>query len=225
MKDYDYSGTIAAVNAYMYSHLENGQAFLVYREEKNRLLAIFAFDEKRYTYQDAYEHYTDILSRVFGVEKMIGLDSVKHKIDDIIAENIIEKERRKRVGKKYNTGTMHMIFGGNPGSAKTAVAKLFAGIAREKGILSSGAFVERGGMDLDGLLYVAAIRDAFSAAKGGVLFIDEAYSLCDCYENSFGDEAINTIVQEMENHKDDVIVIFAGYPEPMKQFLDRNPGM
>ena len=70
LKDYDYSSTIAAVNTYMYSHLENGQAFLVYREEKNRLLAIFAFDEKRYTYQDACEHYADILGRVFGVEKM-----------------------------------------------------------------------------------------------------------------------------------------------------------
>ena len=58
-----------------------------------------------------------------------------------------------------------------------------------------------------------------------MLFIDEAYSLCDAYENGFGDEAIDTIVQEMENHREDVIVIFAGYPEPMQEFLDRNPGM
>ena len=68
-------------------------------------------------------------------------------------------------------------------------------------------------------------KKKFKEAQGGVLFIDEAYSLCDSYENGFGDEAINTIVQEMENHRDDVIVIFAGYPEPMKEFLDRNPGM
>lgn len=67
------------------------------------------------------------------LQKMIGLGSVKHKIDDIIAENIVEKERRKRVGKRYSTSTMHMIFGGNQGSAKTTVAKLFAGIAKERG--------------------------------------------------------------------------------------------
>ena len=69
------------------------------------------------------------------------------------------------------------------------------------------------------------IKKKFKEARGGILFIDEAYALCDAYEHGFGDEAINTLVQEMENHRDDVIVIFAGYPEPMKQFLDRNPGM
>lgn len=70
-----------------------------------------------------------------------------------------------------------MIFGGNPGTAKTTVAKIFAGIAKEKEILKSGAFVEKGGMDLDGMCCVENIREAFVAAKGGVLFIDEAYSL------------------------------------------------
>ena len=68
------------------------------------------------------------------------------------------------------------------------------------------------------------VKQKFKEAQGGILFIDEAYA-CDAYEHGFGDEAINALVQEMENHRDDVIVIFAGYPEPMKQFLDRNPGM
>ena len=69
------------------------------------------------------------------------------------------------------------------------------------------------------------VKRKFREAQGGVLFIDEAYSLCDAYEGGYGDEAINTIVQEMENHRDNVIVIFAGYPTQMKQFLDRNPGL
>lgn len=69
------------------------------------------------------------------------------------------------------------------------------------------------------------VKQKFKEAQGGVLFIDEAYALCDGYSNGYGDEAIHTIVQEMENHREDVIVIFAGYPEPMQQFLDRNPGM
>ena len=105
-----------------------------------------------------------------------------------------------------------MIFGGNPGSAKTTVAKLFAGVAKEKGILKSGAFVERGGMDLDGIGCVCEIREAFAAAKGGVLFIDEAYSLK-------SDVAVTALIQEMENHREDVIVILAGYNERMQAFM------
>lgn len=159
------------------------------------------------------------------LNNMIGLTGVKEQIDNIVAADIVERERKKRMGKDYEAGTMHMIFSGNPGTAKTTVAKLFAGIAKEKGILKSGAFVECGGMDLDGFGCGVKIRQAFKKAEGGVLFIDEAYSLCDYHENSFGNEAINTLVQEMENHRDDVIVIFAGYSDKMKSFLDRNPGM
>ena len=95
-----------------------------------------------------------------------------------------------------------MIFGGNPGSAKTTVAKLFAGIAKEKGILKSGVFVERGGMDLDVPGCVTAIRESFMAAKGGVLFIDEAFSLK-------SDTAVTGLLQEMENQRDNRTVILA----------------
>ena len=99
---------------------------------------------------------------------------------------------------------------------------------KDEKVLSTGVFVEAGRADLVGVHVGATaplVKKKFKEAQGGVLFIDEAYSLCDSYDNGFGDEAINTIVQEMENHRDEVIVIFAGYPEPMKTFLDRNPGM
>ncbi|MDD7334648.1 MAG: AAA family ATPase [Lachnospiraceae bacterium] len=152
------------------------------------------------------------------LNKMIGLEIVKEQIDSIIAADIVEKERKKRKGKGYQSNAMHMVFGGNPGSAKTTVAKLFAGIAKEKGILKSGAFVERSGMDLDGLGCVTAIRDAFMAAKGGVLFIDEAYSLK-------SDTAVTALIQEMENQRDNVIVILAGYNERMQAFMKINEGL
>ncbi len=152
------------------------------------------------------------------LQKLIGLGLVKTQIDSIIASNVVEKERKKRRGKNYQTSSMHMIFGGNPGSAKTTVAKLFAGIAKEKGILKSGTFVERGGMDLDGMGCVHAIREAFLAAKGGVLFIDEAYSMK-------SDTAVTTLIQEMENQRDNVIVILAGYNERMQDFIEINEGM
>ena len=121
-----------------------------------------------------------------------------------------------------------MVFTGNPGTAKTTVARLFAEILKDEKVLPTGTFVEVGRADLVGDHVGATaplVKRKFREAQGGVLFIDEAYSLCDSYENGFGDEAINTLVQEMENHSDDVIVIFAGYTDPMHRFLDRNPGM
>lgn len=150
--------------------------------------------------------------------KMIGLESVKMQIDTIIATDLVEKERKKRMGGAYQAGTMHMIYAGNPGSAKTTVAKLFATIAKEEGILKSGAFVAYGGMDLDGFGCVSVIREAFMAAKGGVLFIDEAYSLK-------SDTAVTVLIQEMENHRDEVIVILAGYSDRMKAFMKINEGL
>lgn len=152
------------------------------------------------------------------LNKLIGLNIVKKQIESIIASDVVENERRKRKGKEYRLCSMNMIFGGNPGSAKTTVAKLFAGIAKEKEILKSGAFVERGGMDLDGWECVTAIREAFLAAKGGVLFIDEAYSMV-------SDTAITVLIQEMENRRDDVIVILAGYNERMHDFMKMNEGL
>lgn len=123
---------------------------------------------------------------------------------------------------------MHMIFSGNPGTSKTTVARLFARIMRENGLVSKGQLIEVGRGDLVGK-YVGwtapAIQAKFKAASGGVLFIDEAYSLVDDRGGSFGDEAINTIVQEIENHRADVVVIFAGYPDKMKGFLEKKNGL
>ncbi|MCR5291902.1 MAG: AAA family ATPase [Eubacterium sp.] len=152
------------------------------------------------------------------LQKMIGLSSVKKQVDAIIASNLVEKERKKLRGSAYQSSTMHMIFAGDPGTAKTTVAKHFAGIARDKGILKSGAFVEVGGMDLCGPFCVDNIRSVFREAKGGVLFIDEAYAMNDL-------TAIAVLIQEMENRRDDVIVILAGYREGMKHFLKLNEGL
>lgn len=152
------------------------------------------------------------------LQKMIGLNSVKKQIDEIIATNIVEMERKNRKRNKYHSGTMHMIFAGNPGTAKTTVGRLFAEIAKQKGILKSGVFVETSGLDLDGFCCDHLIREAFVAAKGGVLFIDEAYSLK-------SDTAVTVLIQEMENRRDEVIVILAGYNERMEAFLEINEGL
>lgn len=160
------------------------------------------------------------------LQKMVGLQEIKKVIDEILDSARMQKLRSQMGMDSYKT-SLHMVFTGNPGSAKTSVARLIAEILKKESILESGKFIECGRADLVGK-YVGwtakTVRSKFREAQGGVLFIDEAYSLVDD-SNSFGDEAINTIVQEMENHRDDVIVIFAGYPEKMKDFLAKNEGL
>lgn len=152
------------------------------------------------------------------LKKLIGLSGVKRQIDKILTADIVEKRRRESRGGGYRSSSMHMVFSGNPGTAKTTVARLFTGIAKEKGILKSGVFAERRGTDFNSLLYPSIIKEAFTAAKGGVLFIDEAYAI-----QSSGAAAL--LVQEMEDLRDEVIVIFAGYTEKMKEFLELNEGL
>ena len=161
------------------------------------------------------------------LQQMIGLNAVKKVIHKAIANYKLHKLYTEKGISKENA-SLHMVFTGNPGTAKTTVARLFAEILKDEKVLPTGSFVEAGRADLVGSCVGSTaplVKQKFKEAQGGVLFIDEAYALCDGYSNGYGDEAIHTIVQEMENHREDVIVIFAGYPEPMQQFLDRNPGM
>ena len=161
------------------------------------------------------------------LSKMIGLENAKEVIQNALDYYKAQKLFRDK-GMKTDHPAMHMAFTGSPGTAKTSVARLFAQILRENEILSKGHLIEAGRGDLVGK-YVGwtatTIKKKFADADGGVLFIDEAYSLVDDRSGSFGDEAINTIVQEMENHRDSVVVIFAGYTKEMESFLSRNPGL
>ena len=161
------------------------------------------------------------------LESMIGLKSAKKVLHQVLDSCKAQKLFRDK-GMKSENFCNHMVFTGNPGTAKTTVARLFARILKDNGVLSKGHLVETGRSDIVGM-YVGwtapIIKKKFKEASGGVLFIDEAYSLVDDRDGSYGDEAINTIVQEMENHRNDVIVIFAGYPDKMEQFISKNPGL
>ncbi|MDR0854138.1 MAG: AAA family ATPase [Clostridiales Family XIII bacterium] len=157
------------------------------------------------------------------LDNLIGLEDVKKLINKILTYASVMKIHPK--GK--TTRHMHMVFAGNPGSAKTTVARLLTNILYEAGIIKSNKLKEVGRADLIGKYagYTPQLtKDAFNKAKGSVLFIDEAYSLVDYWSGAYGDEAINTIVQEMENNTD-TIVILAGYPDKMKNFIERNEGL
>lgn len=160
------------------------------------------------------------------LQQLVGLGNIKSLTERILAAHKM-KQLRQELNMKGNQIPLHMVFTGNPGTAKTTVARLLAGIMKEDKISTTGAFVECGRSDLVGK-YVGwtakIVKEKFKEASGGILFIDEAYSLLDD-SNSFGAEAINTIVQEMENHRDDVLVIFAGYPDMMNDFIDSNAGL
>ncbi|WP_158612248.1 AAA family ATPase [Fretibacterium sp. OH1220_COT-178] len=159
--------------------------------------------------------------------EMAGLRPVKEVILQAVRFHKAQKLFADRgIGTKRPS--MHMVFAGNPGTAKTTVARLMAQIMKDNGLLSVGGLVEVGRADLVGK-YVGwtaqIVKKKFREAKGSVLFIDEAYSLVDERGGLYGDEAINTIVQEMENARDDTVVVFAGYPDRMREFVERNPGL
>lgn len=160
------------------------------------------------------------------LQEMIGLTEVKTVIDEIIAASKVVRAR-ERMGLNTQGASFHMMFSGNPGTAKTSVARLLCKILKEESAISSGRFVECGRQDLVAK-YVGwtarMVEDKFKEAQGGILFIDEAYALVDS-SNTYGAEAINTVVQMMENYRDSVIVIFAGYSEKMQTFLEQNEGL
>jgi len=158
---------------------------------------------------------------------LIGLEKAKELMDNSINYFKAQKVFAQR-GVASTQPAMHMVFTGNPGTAKTTVARLFAEIMKDNNMLSRGEIYEVGRADLVGKFVGSTaplVKAAFKRAKGGVLFIDEAYSLVDDRDGLFGDEAINTIVQEMENNRLDTVVIFAGYPDKMERFLQKNPGL
>ena len=160
------------------------------------------------------------------LQSMVGLTEIKSIINQIISAQKLNKARRD-MGLDTVCSSKHMIFTGNPGSAKTTVARLLASILYDEHVLNKNKFIECGRQDLVGK-YVGwtakQVEVQFRKARGGILFIDEAYSLVE-KEGLYGDEAINTIVQMMENYRNDVIVIFAGYPDKMERFLEKNEGL
>jgi AAA+ superfamily predicted ATPase len=161
------------------------------------------------------------------LDSLIGLVPVKRLVRQLTAMQQVA-QLRNQAGMRAVTPSPHLVFTGNPGTGKTTVARLVGRLYKELGLLSSGHVVE---VDRSGLVagYVGQTalktREVLETAKGGVLFIDEAYTLNSDHRNDYGSEAIETILAYMENNRGEIAIVVAGYPRQMGEFLQQNPGL
>jgi len=161
------------------------------------------------------------------LNSLIGLEEVKAEVKSLANIVKIQKEREKQ-GLKNTPITYHCVFSGSPGTGKTTVARILARIYKDLGVLSSGHLVEteRSGLIGEYVGQTAPKTNALvDSALGGVLFIDEAYAITNTRGEDYGNEAIATLLKRMEDDRDNLVVIVAGYKEEMKQFVESNPGL
>ncbi|MBY6036003.1 stage V sporulation protein K [Fictibacillus nanhaiensis] len=177
--------------------------------------------------EKAMEQHLPLIKMEQELNRLVGMEDLKYHVKEIYAWLHINKCRQE-MGMKAEKQALHMLFKGNPGTGKTTVARKLGTLFHEMKVLSKGHLIEAERADLVGE-YIGhtaqKTRELLKKAHGGILFIDEAYSLGRGGEKDFGKEAIDTLVKAMEDQQHEFILILAGYPKEMDRFLKLNPGL
>ncbi|MGG1331924.1 stage V sporulation protein K [Bacillus haynesii] len=209
------------------TYKNNGQINIILNGQKQ----VLANSEAEAEYQAALQKNEAKHSILKEIERemntLVGMEEMKRNIKEIYAWIFVNKKREEQ-GLKAGKQALHMMFKGNPGTGKTTVARLIGRLFYEMNVLSKGHLIEAERADLVGE-YIGhtaqKTRELIKKAMGGILFIDEAYSLARGGEKDFGKEAIDTLVKHMEDKRNEFILILAGYSREMDHFLSLNPGL
>lgn len=212
------------------SELKNPQITKLAIAAKNSLVLFHGYNQLNKILSSAHveEDYFTLDELMDQLNQLVGLKEVKAKVNDLIAFQKVQL-LRKQNGLHLPKRTMHLAFTGNPGTGKTTVARIVGRIYRNLGLLSKGHFIEVSRTDLiAGYQGQTAlkVKKVIEKARGGVLFIDEAYSITENdHSDSYGRECLTELTKALEDYRDDLVVIVAGYTEPMKHFFEANPGL
>jgi SpoVK/Ycf46/Vps4 family AAA+-type ATPase len=189
-----------------------------------------------FTKEDIQSAHDSILKESKSIEELLeelngltGLEGVKHQVADMVnSMNYIKLAKSRNIDLGRNQGTLHMVFSGNPGTGKTTVAKFLGEIYVKLGVLKKSTFIQAERSDLIGQYQghtAQLVANKAAEADGGILFIDEAYQLCLDEHDTFGNEAVGTLLSLVEEKRDSLMVILAGYSDDMETFLRTNPGL
>ncbi|WP_257215880.1 stage V sporulation protein K [Fredinandcohnia onubensis] len=204
----------------------NGQINVVLNGEKKKLKVLHSTSKEAISTKVQTKH-TALKEIEEEMSALVGMDEMKKMVKEIYAWIYINKKREEQ-GLKVGKQALHMMFKGNPGTGKTTVARLLGKLFLQMNVLSKGHLIEAERADLVGE-YIGhtaqKTRDLIKKAIGGILFIDEAYSLARGGEKDFGKEAIDTLVKHMEDKQHEFVLILAGYSKEMEHFLSLNPGL